>query len=46
MDAVAAADAGRELVLLGSRLQRREDPICARDQQVRRPRQLDRETGV
>ena len=46
VDAVAAADGRGVLMLLGAGFQRGQDAIDAFDQQVRRPGQLDRETGV
>ena len=46
VDAVRTAHGRGVFVLLGAGLQRGQNPIHALDQQVRRPGQLNRETGV
>jgi hypothetical protein len=46
VDAVAAADGRRPLVLEGALLERRENPVHVGDEEVGRPLQLHREAGV
>jgi hypothetical protein len=46
LDAVAAADAGCQLVLEGAPLQGGQNPVHVVEQQVGRPPELDRQRGV